>query len=193
MAVAGASAVAAWIAAGTAVAGTIYQVKTASDNADAASKAQEEANRAQAEAAISNYGELSSIERDALLEEGEQNMAVQKDYLAAKGRVNTMAAATGTGGLSVGAQMESLDRQLYSNFDAVQATRQSKLDNVQNQARSIQSQATGNMDYTPINRPSWAAGALQIGGSIAGAYGKLDKDLTAIDQAKQVNQQKAGG
>lgn len=193
MAIAGAAAIASYVAAGTAVVGAAYQVKTASDQAEAQEKDQEARNQAQANAAISNYGELSSIERDALIEEGENNIAIQKDFLAAKGRVNTMAAATGTGGMSVGAQMESLDRQQYSNFDAIQATRQSKLDSTTNQARSIKSQATGNMDYTPINRPSWAAGALQIGSAAAGSYTKLQSNLNNLEQAKLVNQPSAGG
>ncbi|ATW58193.1 internal virion protein [Pseudomonas phage uligo] len=188
MALVGASAVAAWIAAGTAVVSAAYQVKTSKDQADAQEETAENNNKSIASAATKNYGELSSIERDALLEESENNLAVQKDFLAAKGRVNTMAAATGTGGMSVGAQMEALDRQQYSNFDAIQATRQSKLDNVQNQARSIQSNATGNMDYTPISRPSWAAGALQIGSAAAKGYMGIQQSNALRDQA-----QKAGG
>lgn len=179
------------VAASTAAA--YMQYDSGKKQADAQSEQQEISNRETAKAIDTNYGELSKVEQDALLNEADDNIDMQKQYMQARGRVNTMAAASGTAGMSVDAQMFGLDRDRATNMDSLQITRQSKLDSVTNQARQIKSQGTAGMDYSPISRPSWAQGALSVGSTAlsgaASAYGASQK----LQMAQQVNTPKAGG
>ncbi|AWD90665.1 hypothetical protein [Pseudomonas phage Nerthus] len=162
-------------------------------NAEAQTEQQEIHNRETAKAIDANYGELSKVEQDALLNEADDNIDLQKQFMQARGRVNTMAAASGTAGQSIDAQMLGLSRDRQTNLDSIQATRQSKLDNVTNQARQIKSQGTASMDYSPISRPSWAQGALSVASTtlsgVGNAYGASQK----LQMAQQVNTPKAGG
>lgn len=175
------------------VAATAIQVEDGRKQANAATEQQEIHNREQAKAIEQSYGEMSQVEQQALLEEQDSNIDLQKQYMAARGRVNTMAAASGTGGASVEAQMLGLDRDRLHNMDAIQATRQSKLDNITNQARQIRSQGQAGMDYSPISRPSWAAGALKIGSTALSAYGTAQSSLRANEMAAPANGPKSGG
>lgn len=179
-----------YAAAAASVAATVVSVQDSKNQADAAAEQQEIHNREQAKAIEQSYGDLSQVEQDALLEEADQNTEMQKQYMQARGRVNTMAAASGTAGQSVLMQEQGLARDRQHNLDNIQATRQSKLDNVTNQAKQIRSQGQAGMDYSPISRPSWASGALKIGGSALSAFGGAYQGSQKFEQAQKVN---AGG
>lgn len=174
-------------------AATVVQMQDSKHAADAQADAQEIHNSETAKAITDNYGELSKVEQDALLDEADSNISMQKQYMQARGRVNTMAAASGTAGLSVMQQELGLSRDRAANLDAIQATRQSKLDNVNNQAKQIRSQGMAGMDYSPISRPSWAKGALQIGSTVLGGVSSGMQAQNKLDMAQQANNPKAGG
>ncbi|QBJ01051.1 hypothetical protein [Aeromonas phage MJG] len=180
------------VAVAASVAATALQMKNASDLAEQQAEAQRKNNEAKMHALEDNYSQLSKIEQDALKESADQAMAAQKDYVVARGRVNTMAAATGTAGMSLSTQLGDLERDKLNNYTAIQQTRQSKLDNTYNQALQMKAQAEGNMDISPISRPSYAAGALSMLGTIANGYGQYQRDKPAMDMGKAANP-RAGG
>lgn len=153
-----------------AIFGSIQSFMTAQDNANAQAKAQEQRNDALIEQTIANYDELSDIERQSQEKAFDESIGVQKDYLKEKGRVNVMAAALGTGGQSLGTQLQDLESQKYSNYDTILQNRQGELDNIRSQAETLRYQARANMDITPISRPSWAKAVVDIGSTAIGGY-----------------------
>ncbi|AWD90759.1 hypothetical protein [Pseudomonas phage Alpheus] len=182
-----------YAAAAASVASAVISVQDSKNQADASAEQQEIHNREQAKAMEQSYGDLSQVEQDALLEEADANTEMQKSYMQARGRVNTMAAAAGMAGNSVAVQEQGLARDRQSNLDNILATRQSKLDNVTNQARQIRSQGQAGMDYSPISRPSWAAGALKIGGTALSSFGGAYQGAKKFEMAQKVNGPTAGG
>lgn len=182
-----------YAAAAASVAATVVSVQDSKNQADAAAEQQEIHNREQAKSIEQSYGDMSRVEQDALLDEADSNISMQKQYMQARGRVNTMAAASGMAGLSVAQQELGLSRDRAANLDAIQATRQSKLDNINNQAKQIRSQGMAGMDYSPISRPSWASDALKIGSSALNSFGGAYQGVQKFDMAQQANNPKAGG
>lgn len=174
-------------------AATVIQVQDGRKAADAQAEQQEIHNREQSRAIEQSYGDLSQVEQDALLEEADSNIDMQKQYMMQRGRVNTMAAASGMGGMSVAQQEKGLARDRAHNLESIQNTRQSKLDNVTNQAKQIRSQGMAGMDYSPISRPSWAVGALQVGSTVLGGMSAASQAQGKLDMAKQANTPKMGG
>lgn len=152
------------------IAATIQQSVQANANANAQEDAAERRNEQLVEQTVANYSELSEVELDAQQRSLDDSISVQKDFLQQKGRVNVMAAAMGTGGMSVASQLSDLEREKYSNYDTILLSRQAEQDNIRSQAESMRYQAASGMEVSPISRPSFAATALSIGSSALGGY-----------------------
>lgn len=175
---------AAWVAANAAttaavasttiaVASTVQSTMQAQKNA----QAQAEAAKIQNEAAIAtmgeNYAELSEIERDAYQKSLDESMSTQQQYLQERGRVNVMAAFTGTTGQSITGQLQDLERERFSNYNTIMLNRQVEYDNVADQATSLRQQTKSGLQSTEVVRPSYAAAALNIGGALASGYSQF--------------------
>lgn len=159
------------------VAATIQQTMQAQANANAQEEAQRARNAAIVEQTIANYDELADVELDKHQQALEETKGVQENYIQEKGKVNVMAAAMGTGGMSVKSQLNDLERQKYSNYNTVLLNRQANLDNIRSQAETMRYQAANSMDVSPISRPSYAAAALNIGSQVMSGmsqYGQLN-------------------
>lgn len=180
-----ASANAAAISAVTAVASvasTAYTMYASAQNAKAQEEAAENHNRQVLEQTVENYGQLSEVELEAQQQALEESMMVQEEFIQAKGKINTMAAWSGTAGMSVASQLNDLEREKYSNFNVVQLNMQAKMDNIADEAESMRYSARGAMNTQPISRPSWAQAALEVGGAALGG-------LTSVSKGQQLNQQ----
>lgn len=145
--------------------------------ASAQAKAASMRNQQLVEQTVANYDQLSEVELDAQQRSLEDTVSVQKDYLQQKGRINVMAAAMGTGGMSVSSQLSDLERNKYSNYKTILLNKQSDLDNIRSQAENLRYQAASSMDVRPISRPSRAALALNIGATAVGGYSDYQKGL----------------
>ena len=177
------------------VAASIQQQAQANANANAQEAAQNKRNEQQVEQTVANYDELAEVEMDVQQKALDDSVSVQRSYIKDKGRVNVMAAAMGTGGMSVSNQLLDVEKAKYSNYNTILLNRQADMDNIADQAKSMRFQAASNMDVSPISRPSYAAAALNIGSQVISGYGKaseagkqaeLVKALEASKQAELV-------
>lgn len=176
------AAVGAWYAAATvaevatvaatalSVAAAVQSSVQANANANAQEDAAEQKNQQLVEQTVANYDELADVELDAQQQANDEANEVQKGYIQEKGRINVMAAAMGTGGMSVASQLNDLDREKYSNYSTILQNRQAKQDNIRSQAESMRYQAASNMNVNPVSRPSFAATALSLGSTLTSGY-----------------------
>lgn len=166
------------VSAAVGIASTAYSLYAANQNANAQMEAAEAHNQQVLESTIANYDQLSELELEAQQQSLEESMDMQKDYLSERGRVNVMAAYSGTAGMSVGSQLQDLERDKYANFNTIQLNQQAQFDNIADQAESLRYGAQGRMNVSPISRPSWASAALDMGTSVIGG-------LQGYEQAKK--------
>ncbi|QZI86140.1 hypothetical protein PODOV006v2_p0046 [Vibrio phage 15E36.1] len=152
------------------VAASIQQAAQANANANAQEKAAEKRNDQLVEQTIANYDELAAVELDAQQQANDESIEVQKGYIQEKGRINVMAAAMGTGGMSVSSQLNDLEREKYTNYGTILQNRQAKQDNIRSQAENMRYQAASSMSVNPVSRPSFAATALSLGSAAATGY-----------------------
>lgn len=181
--------VAAAAAAAVTIAASIQQTVQANKNADAQEEAAENRNQQLVEQTVANYDELSDIERDAQQRALEDSLSVQTDFIRNKGRINVMAAAMGTGGMSIKSQLQDIEREKYSNYDTILQSRQAAQDNIRSQAETMRFQAASGMAVNPVSRPSYAAAALSIGATSLGAYGNYQEVSKEAELLKTNNQQ----
>lgn len=176
------AAVGAWYAAATvaevatvaatalSVAAAVQSSVQANANANAQEEAAEKRNEQLVEQTIANYDELADVELDAQQQANDEAFEVQKGYIQEKGRINVMAAAMGTGGMSVSSQLNDLEREKYTNYSTILQNRQAKQDNIRSQAENMRYQAASSMNVNPVSRPSFAATALSLGSTVATGY-----------------------
>ena len=172
------------------IAAAIAAQVQAQKNAKAQEEAADQRNKAITEQTIKNYDELSEVEQEAHKQATEEGRAVQIDYLRQKGRVNVMAAAMGTGGMSVKTQLQDLEREKYTNYNTILLSRQAKFDNIASQAESLRMQAGSSYSSTSLSRPSWAATALNVGSTVLGGYGAINEANTEgelLSKASNIN------
>lgn len=172
------------VAVAVSVASAAYSMYSARQNAQAQEEAAEKRNKQQVETTIANYGELSEAELDAQKQSLDDSLTMQREYLREKGRINVMAAYSGTGGMSVASQLQDLERVKFNNYDALQMSQQASFDNIADQAESMRYGAMASMDVTPISRPSWFAGALNIGSAAVSGYSGIQKAQAAQELAQ---------
>lgn len=187
-----AAAIAGYVAAAVAIASSIYSVVQANEMADAQEEAQAKRNEQVSKETIANYEQLSEAELALQQQTIDASLENQKGYIKEKGRINVMAAAMGTGGMSVSSQLSDLNRVKYSNYNTILLNRQAGMDNIADQAESLRYQAAGSMNVNPISRPSWAAAALDVGSQALGGYAdyqnrKAQTDLLSTTSKKTVS------
>lgn len=183
---ASAAQVASAVATAVAVAASVQQTVQANATANAQEDAAKLRNEQLVEQTVANYGELADVELDAQQRAFDDTFEVQKNYTQAKGRTNVMAAAMGTGGMSVKTQLQELEKDKYSNYNTILQSRQASLDNIKSQAEAARFQAASGMNVTPISRPSYAAAALNIGSTALSGYSSyqdISKESQLLNKA----------
>lgn len=151
------------------------QYQQAEGLADAHEEAQKIKNAQIVDQVTANYDELADVELEAHNQAFEDSLSIQKEYIKGKGRVNVMAAAMGTGGMSMVSQLKDLEREKFSDFNTVLEDRQAGVDNIKSQAESMRYSAAAGQDVSPISRPSTAALALNLGTSAVSGYSAQKK------------------
>lgn len=160
------------------------QYDQANKLADAQKKAQKIKNAQMVDQVTANYDELADVDREAQEQSMERALDVQKGYIKGKGRINVMAAAMGTGGMSMQSQLKDLEREKFSDFNTVLEDRQASIDNMASQAQSMRYSAAAGMNVSPISRPSNASLALNLGTSAIQGYNANQKQA---EQAAQLS------
>lgn len=171
------------------IAASIQQSVQANKNANAQEDAARKRNESLVEQTVANYDELADVELDKQQQALDSTKGVQEQYIQEKGRINVMAAAMGTSGMSVKSQLNDLGRDKYSNYNTILLNRQADMDNIRSQAETMRHQAANSMDVSPISRPSYAAAALNIGGQAMGAYSNFQEGKS---DANQLSKSKIG-
>lgn len=168
----------------------VAQMAKAHADAQALAAAQEKQqkikNQQVLEGALANYDQMDAIELEAQKQTIEDAQGVQKDFIAKKGRVNVMAAAMGTGGMSVHNQLTELERGKANSYDLILNNRQNNMENFKSQASAIRYGAAANMDVRAISRPSSAALALNVGATAIQGYTDYQKAETQAALNKPV-------
>lgn len=144
--------VAASIATSVATAGISMQQQKY--NAEAQQEMQEQNNAAIDRAAIAQYGDLSaaedSIQEQAALEGLEQ----QKAAIQAKGRVNVLAASSGTYGGSIDSMLRDITATRGQNLSTIAKNRSTQLKEVKLQAEQIRYGAAASKSNRVFSKPS---------------------------------------
>lgn len=190
---ASASAIAGWIATAVAIASSVYAAVQANEMADAQEEAQEKRNEQVVKETIANYDQLSEEELALQQQSMDASLENQKGYIKEKGRINVMAAAMGTGGMSVSSQLADIERVKYSNYSTILLNKQAGMDNIADQAEALRYQAGGMMQVQPISRPSWAATALEVGGQALGGYQDYQQRRQDAELLSKSKSAKSGG
>ena len=151
------------------------QYDQANKLASAQKKAQKIKNAQMVDQVTANYDELADVEREAQEQSVERALDVQKGYIKNKGRINVMAAAMGTGGMSMQSQLKDLEREKFSDFNTVLEDRQAGIDNIASQAQSMRYSAAAGMSVQAISRPSNASLALNLGTTAIQGYNAQQK------------------
>lgn len=151
----------------TAIATGVGLLTTAADYssqvsmAKAKKKQQEAFNLKVRQEAARQYGELSDDEADILYDSHKSSLKAKKEFLKARSTVLAQSAATGTGGQSVDAVINTLRAGRSERLAEVVNQRDSNLADINATAAKIRADAVNRQDVTPIARPSFMSSALK--------------------------------
>lgn len=162
---------AATISAATAAISTVAQGVQARNQAQAQEEYRKQQNEMAIESMQDQYGQISEAEADARERAAQESINNQEQYAQRKARINLMAAASGTQGLSVDSMMRDLKQQKGRNMNTIITNQDIELQGFRNQAEQVRTGTAGRIDTREIKRPSWAAIGLQT--AQAGTQGFL--------------------
>jgi hypothetical protein len=175
---------AAAIAAVTAVVSAASTAYVSIKQNQANQESQEEYNDYLNEQAIKSYAELDKQEVDVIQESYKESLESQKQYLKARSSVDLQAAATGTYGQSIDLALEDLNTGLGQRMGDITATRESRLDNIDIEAKNAQESVKANADYT-LSKPSWFSGVSNGVSAFASTYNTASSTLTTYRNSKK--------
>lgn len=181
----GAAGAIAAIAAVISAATSAYSIDTQNKAAEAEAETQDNYNEALQEEAIRQYGELHEAEADAIHQSYAESLQAQRQYLTAKSQVNLAAAATGTYGQSVGLAIGDLNKGLTYTLADINYSRESVLDQSENQAEGIQANAEAGM-VSSLTAPSYVSAfstGLSTYGTVSDVGTKVHSAYTAYTAA----------
>lgn len=175
MAIGISAATAAWVSAGVSAASAVaagYQQQQQAKQQEAYRKQQNEIAK---ESMLDQYSELSAAEKESRTASLEQKQENQDEYQKRKAKLNLMAAASGTGGLSVDSMMQDLKAERGRNINAIVHNQEVELDKFRSKSEAIRTQTKSRVDNRKIKKPSWGSiglnAAAQGVSSYAGAGG----------------------
>lgn len=145
-------------------------------------KAQQEYQQQKNERALSSmqdqYSQLSGAEADARERSIDESMRNQVESAKRKSRINLMAAASGTQGLSVDGMIRDISQQQGRNMNTILRNQDIELQGFRNQAEQIRTGTANRIDKRKIQRPSW--GEIGLSTVSAGVQGYMTgSDLTS--------------
>lgn len=145
-------------------------------------KAQQEYQQQKNERALSSmqdqYSQLSGAEADARERSIDESMRNQVESAKRKSRINLMAAASGTQGLSVDGMIRDISQQQGRNMNTILRNQDIELQGFRNQAEQIRTGTANRIDNRKIQRPSW--GEIGLSTASAGVQGYMTgSDLTS--------------
>lgn len=145
-------------------------------------KAQQEYQQQKNERALSSmqdqYSQLSGAEADARERSIDESMRNQVESAKRKSRINLMAAASGTQGLSVDGMIRDISQQQGRNMNTILRNQDIELQGFRNQAEQIRTGTANRIDKRKIQRPSW--GEIGLSTASAGVQGYMTgSDLTS--------------
>lgn len=144
---------------GTATAMADY---SAQRSAAAAKKQQQDAfNLKVRKEAVRQYSELSDDEADILYDSHKSSLKAKKEFLKARSTVQAQAAATGTGGQSIDAVINTLRAGRSERLAEVVNERDNNLADINATAAKIRADAINRQDITPIAKPNFMSSALK--------------------------------
>lgn len=145
-------------------------------------KAQQEYQQQKNERALSSmqdqYSQLSGAEADARERSIDESMRNQVESAKRKSRINLMASASGTQGLSVDGMIRDISQQQGRNMNTILRNQDIELQGFRNQAEQIRTGTANRIDKRKIQRPSW--GEIGLSTVSAGVQGYMTgSDLTS--------------
>ena len=170
------------IAAATMAGQAIMSGIQARKQAEAQQQYQQQQNELALKSMRDQYSQLSTAEKDAKERSLNESIQNQEEYAQRRARINLMAAATGTGGLSVDSMMQDLKMQKGRNLNTIVSNQEIELQGFRNQAEAIRTGTQGRIDTRKIQRPSWAEIGLSAAGSAVSGY------MTGQDIKSQLGQ-----
>ena len=174
--------VAAVVSAVTAVASSAVTYKTSKDQEEA----QEQYNEYLEKQAISQYAELDKQEVDVIETSYKESMQAQREYMKARSSVELQAASSGTYGNSIDLALTDLGTGLGQRMADITSSRERQLDNIDTQAKNIQSQAKGSSDRS-VNQPAWYSSINTGLSTFQQTYGVASKVGEAYKQSRTVS------
>lgn len=159
------------IAAATMAGQALMQGVQARQQAEAQQQYQQQRNKRALKSMQDQYSQLSGAEADARERALEQTMDNQVEGAKRKARINLMAAASGTQGLSVDGLMQDISRNQGRNLNTIISNQDIELQGFRNQAEQIRTGTANRIDNRKIQRPSW--GEIGVSTASAGVQGYM--------------------
>lgn len=153
------------------MAGTALSMQNQKNIAEAEQELQAQNNAAIDRAAIAQYGDLSAAE-DSIQEQASlEGLEQQKAAIQAKGRVNVLAASSGTYGGSIDSMLRDINATRGQNLTTIAKNRSTQLKEVKLQAEQIRYGAAANKSNRIFSKPS--SGEMIAGVGLAGIQSGL--------------------
>ena len=149
-------------------------------------EAKEQYNEYLEKQAISQYAELDKQEADVIEASYKESMTAQREYMKARSSVELQAAASGTYGNSIDLALTDLGTGLGQRMADITSRREMQLDNIDTQAKNIQSQAKGSSDRS-VNQPAWYSSINTGLSTFQQTYGVASKVGEAYKQSRTVS------
>lgn len=159
------------IAAATMAGQALMQGIQARKQAEAQQEYQQQRNKRALESMQDQYSQLSGAEADARERSLEETMDNQVEAAKRRSRINLMAAASGTQGLSVDSMMQDISRNQGRNMNTIISNQDIELQGFRNQAEQIRTGTANRIDKRKIQRPSW--GEIGLSTASAGLQGYM--------------------
>lgn len=166
------------IAAATMAGQTLMQGVEARRQAEQQQQMQEANNKRAIESMQGQYSQLSGAEADARERAATDAMSNQIEAARRKSRINLMAAASGTQGLSFDSALRDIKQQQGRNLNTILKNQEIELQGFRNQAEQIRTGTAGRIDNRKVQRPSWLEVGLNTATSATQGY-MTGQDLSA--------------
>lgn len=138
----------------TTVAVTALGAATAYSASKSADKQQKEYNKAVTRDAVRQYGELDTVEAEAIKESHAGSLKAQRERLQARSNIELQSAFSGTAGNSVDIALADINTGYGARLSEITAKRDFQLTQTRRQAENIAAGASMKMDNS-VRPPAW--------------------------------------
>ena len=172
----------------TALAGTAASLSSQANTAKAQAEHQNKINENITKATIDNYKEITKAEQNVLYNAAQDTISNKIGQLRAESEAEAVASATGHRGRSSDMLMANLGLMGSQQQQSITMARDAQLENLNLQAKQLQTGAEQSFINTPIAKPSpWEALAtgVNMGAQVHSFGSRIDSSIT--------NSRKVGG